>query len=397
MIEELELLSCHPERLYGEGGFYDGVVSLDRLRAAHERYGHAVEVIAELFPPCSVERRPALELSAHSFEFLRTVRTYFEDLDRSARRAAPVLLVRISEAIVWNNMVFAVASNRVIPIYEFYRQNDRAEKGQQLLSRLAAAGAPETLNSTETRTLFIGSAGSFNYGHWLVDDLPALAAVDLIRSSSATLTIVCSKYGTMIDKVRTDGLRLLLGEDDTILRMQSRDVPLRVRNLYYVTPSTYHAHLKHPAAIDFVRSLIRRAVNPIASAVESQYLYIGRPAEFGRQLVNELDVLHELKRYGFEEYQPERFPIGQQWATFASAREVIGVMGAAMTSVLLLPPRGSVTLLAPAGWLEPFYWDLCAVRSQTMRTIYGEPVSLDAPPHRSSFRVQLPVSTFIAT
>jgi capsular polysaccharide biosynthesis protein len=104
----------------------------------------------------------------------------------------------------------------------------------------------------------------------------------------------------------------------------------------------------------------------------------------GRSLVNMDAIRGLLERRGFSIVEPEELSIAHQAAAFASADVVVGVMGATLTNTVFCRPRTRVIHLAPEGWLEPFYWDLAAVRGHRYAACYG-PALDGGPAHLSSF------------
>jgi hypothetical protein len=59
-----------------------------------------------------------------------------------------------------------------------------------------------------------------------------------------------------------------------------------------------------------------------------------------------------------------------------------------MTNTLFCRPATTLIYLAPAGWIEPFYWDLSVVRGHYYRVLFGDVTDRLAPPHRSDFTIE---------
>lgn len=239
-------------------------------------------------------------------------------------------------------------------------------------------------------TLFMGSAGSFNYGHWLVDDVPALACAGTLWPSNARARVLISSfaYGN-IDAVRRDGLTLALGPDrDVDVVHLDQAVAYRVQNINFVTPSSYHPLTKHPASIAYTKSVIHRSISHGSARSAHEKIFVNRDMSWLRHLINIEDLKDVFRSAGYEEVIPESLPLREQWATFGAAHEVVGIMGAAMASTLLSPVGARVGYLAPSGWLEPFFWDLAAMSGHRYAAAHGRDDGVGDYAYRRSFSIE---------
>ena len=389
MEDHTDVLSCDPVALYGRGEIVDPEFDLGRLVDTARRFPGAVEVVAEIFPATLVRRPAPAAAFGHDPEFTAYVAGVFDRINRDHAAVSPVLLVRIRDAIVWNNMLFAVADGRIAPLYECYRPNDRGAKGERLVARLAACARRDTIDPGGRPTLFMGSAGSFNYGHWLVDDVPALACAGTLWPANARARVLISSFDyANIDAVRRDGLALALGPDREVdVLSLDQAVAYRVRDLHFVTPSSYHPLNKHPASIAYAKSLIHRSLAEDPGRSRPERIFVNRDAGWLRRLVNVEDLRAVFRGAGYEEVVPESLPLREQWATFGAAHEIVGIMGAAMASTLLSPAGARVGHLAPSGWLEPFFWDLAAMSGHRYAAAHGPDDGVGEYAYRRSFSI----------
>ncbi len=104
---------------------------------------------------------------------------------------------------------------------------------------------------------YLGSVGSFNYGHWLVDDLPRLEGFFVLRRRhpGRIITILLPGYDPQIDEVRRRMIALTLGRDDRWRAVfYDRTRVYAFPHLYFATPCSQEPYGKSPEAVAAVRS-----------------------------------------------------------------------------------------------------------------------------------------------
>ena len=299
--------------------------------------------------------------------------------------AAASAVLRIEDATIEQSSIYCRNDEQLFVLYESFRFPDRATKS---LSP-AAMGAVEFAGfQREDRAyLYLGSSGSFNYGHWLVDDLPrAKAWFELRKRLGISCVLVLPTYSPDINEVRVRSLQLLI---DPLLEIQfiPPDQPCRIANLYYATPVSFHPRIKNPSAIHFVRSRATTCL-PNSHDEPARKLFVARRPPNSRSIINFDELWAFLAVRGFEMVEAEKIDFASQVALFQNAQIVVGQMGAAMTSTLFCRPATSLVYLAPIGWAEPFYLDLAALGGQQYNILPGSPAS-DGPAYLSDFTVPI--------
>lgn len=299
--------------------------------------------------------------------------------------AAASVLVEINDATIKNSVIFCRRDEDITILYETYRFPDRVSGdvypnsiGNIKNCDFEMGGGP---------FMYLGSAGSFNYGHWLVDDLPrAKAWLDLRRKLGVTCTILLPAHGDKIDEIRVQSLRSMIDRDIEV-QFVDPNRPLRIRNLYYPTPVSFHPRIKNPLAINFLRSC---AANCVPEREESQgrKLFVARRPPHSRAIINFHELWGFLEERGFEFIEAEKLDFLDQVAIFQNSSVVVGQMGAAMTNTLFCRPATNLVYLAPVGWKEPFYLDLAAVGGQQYQVLFGETVGSDLP-YLSDFEMRV--------
>lgn len=373
--------SCDPYDLYAEGGFPAEPLDLERLA----REGAAGELVAELFPAFGYHRGVGADTTFASARFAAEILAMQASVNAGASRGAPCRLYRIPEAVLSGSVIATLRDGEPKIVYETHRPQDRATLPLSSADTLRAA--PRCEGAGEVY-LFLGSSGSFNYGHWLVDDLPRSAAVAHLRRlyPGQRIVVVLASQDVLIDPVRQQTIDFVLhGESDVRVMFAPQAAALRFENLFVATPITVHPNIKSPDALHWLRRRLsdqsRAEVDPIVaktgrwvwprSAPSRRRLFVMRNPARGRGLTNADAVFRALKRFGFELINVEAMNFASQVATFSNAGIIVGTMGGGMANTLVCPAGTAVIHLAPEGWAEPFFWDLAAVMEHRYHAVYG--------------------------
>lgn len=376
---EERLVSGAPHKIYGLAGslfeFHDAVMDPDRAAAA------GIHCLFELYGSAYYRHTPNPDMMMDighpwSGELLEKYHN-----ERHCHAAASVVL-RIDDAVVENSAIQCLKGDTASILYESFRFPDRVGS---VPSPAPFEVAFSDFQHRRRAYLYLGSSGSFNYGHWLVDDLPrAKAWLELRQRLGITCILVLPAHGRTIDEVRVRSLRALISPRIEV-QFIAPDRPCRLRNLYYVTPVSFHPRIKNPAAINFLRS---RAVSglPFLESEPTDRLFIARRPPNTRAIVNFDETWALLAARGFRMIQPEGLDFMEQVSLFRNARIVVGQMGAGMTNTLFCYPATSLIYLTPIGWTEPFYLDLAALGGQEYNILCG-PATHGGPAHMSDFSV----------
>lgn len=296
--------------------------------------------------------------------------------------AASVVLL-IEDAIIDHSAIYCRKNDHVSILYETFRAPDRAAIPLSMAALEDVSLAP--FQRADRTYLYVGSAGSFNYGHWLVDDLPrAKAWLELRRRSGIDCVVVMPSHGAQMNDVRVRSLRTLI---HPLIEVEfiAPDQPCRIANLHFATPVSFHPRIKNPAAIHFVRS--RAVANlPEPEGEPSRRLFVARRPPNSRAIINFDGLWTFLEARDFELVEAEDLDFAGQVSLFQNAGIVVGQMGAAMTNTLFCRPATTLIYLAPNGWAEPFYLDLAALGGQHYNILSGPPAS-QVPPYLSDFTV----------
>ncbi|WP_162233698.1 glycosyltransferase family 61 protein [Sphingomonas sp. Leaf17] len=346
--------------------------------------GAGITVVADLFPRASYGAPFDPAIFPQNTPWTGTLWPLYTDL--AVKTASSALLVAIDDALTYGPVVYTGPGHDRAVLYETYRPNDRAVAQLAAPEHVNGAHAFNFLNDADY--LFFASVGSFNYGHFLVDDLPRLKAVELLRASNGgrRIVIVMISHGPAIDRIRTDAIRRIAGTMLEI-RLLPQSETFRFERLLYATPVSSHPVEKNPLALDYVVQAAKAAMG-IDQTPRSKLLVL-RKSSTVRALVNQKELVDRLVPLGFEPLHTDDLSFEDQVRRFAGAAIIVGQMGAAMTNTMFAPAAAKLVYLAPAGWIEPFYWDLSLARRQSYRAVYGPVTQQGRPVHDSDFAVSL--------
>lgn len=376
---------CAANVTYGLGAIPAGLDADVPGAATVDPRALGISLVDGLFPTARYHWRYRPESFVHPTPFTQELDRFYDSM--VVHNCPASVLVRLEDAVLARSVIYAAASTTPTIVYETFRPNDRAA--------VRALGRSELVNADPTRfagsdwqNLFVGSAGSSNYGHWLVDDLPRLKGIfPLMRASSRPVRILIHSYNATIDRIRMESIQALLGPAIHI-DLLDPEIPYHFSELYYPTPVSQHPVQKSPVALDYAaRRTISHVLDDGTERDSPTLLFIDRSTRYGRSLSNRDDIRTLVERRGFTAVDPETMSFVDQVRTFAGAQVVIGQMGAAMTNTLFCRPATTLVYLAPGGWIEPFYLDLSVVRGQYYRVLFGDVADPTVPPHLSDFRI----------
>ena len=377
-------VGCDPS-LY-DGGFLEDPAVLDRIR---EEATPEITRVATLFPEATYRRvldRAAVFADPSAWAGAEAA---LAASGGAEVRVPASVLVRIGDARVQDRAVYLVRGDAALPLYETQRPLDRP-----FVAAPEAVTSPEALPE-DRAYLLLTSSGTFNWGHFLVDDLPKLGAVAAVRAvERRPLCVLLHGFVPAVDRRRIDLLRALLGSEIQV-RLLRPDTHYRAATLYYASPVSAHLGPKHPRALaDLAASgaaMAERHDRPGWRRLwrlgrRPARLFVVRRRDWGRVPADWDAVRARVTGRGYMPFDPEGAPAAEQAAAFAAAERVVGCMGAAMAGSLFCPTGTQILYLAPDTFPDPFYLDLAAARGHAYAVCYG--TALDpARPERSDYRL----------
>lgn len=380
--------SCCPQYIYQDGGFYENMNLLQQLRSDHPRFERSCELIASVYPSYACNF-PAQKIYTDSAAFVESLASYEDHIRSSFKRGAASVLCRLNHCYVRNNVLYLADHSQLAPMYECQRLIDRPYV-DTIPSVAPGSDVEWVAAAKDTIDTFIGSAGSGNYGHWLVDDAPRLKGVIdyAIQHSVKNVRVFVTGHGEKMNAVRKECLRTVVPRD---LNVELIPIPVTgiyfFENILYTSPNSYHPAMKSSASLSYLRKMVLQGLpQQISGQIESR-IFVTRRQTRVRGITNIDEILPIFERHRFKIVDTEGMSFTEQASLFSRALIVIGQMGAAMTNTVFCQPGCSVLHLAPLGWQEPFYWDLAINCGHNYAAVYGPVSDTTVSPHMSSFSI----------
>jgi capsular polysaccharide biosynthesis protein len=224
-----------------------------------------------------------------------------------------------------------------------------------------------------------------NYGHWLWEDLPRLAAA--LPALPDSVRFLVPETLTSFQK---DSL-LALGISLDRLTTQGPRTKTVCEKLWFATAlGNQDWSVTAPDVLLQMRQKLLTAYSdPQKRGASRIYVSRGSVAK-SKRLVNEDAVLPVLEDLGFEVVRPELLSLPQQVAKFQNCEILLGAFGAGLTNMLFCPVPAVILELQDARFAPRYwYWKIAATIGHDWRCHVGENDAND----RASW-AQWPSATF---
>jgi capsular polysaccharide biosynthesis protein len=204
-----------------------------------------------------------------------------------------------------------------------------------------------------------------NYGHWVVEGLPRMAALrDVVDFTN--LKFVVNAQASDMMRVYADSLRYYGVSAEQLVPLGAQVQPFE--ELIYPTPLTVQPWVKAPLAVRALENLANR----IGAAPNApKRIFLGRREEERRHLTNRPEVREFFLKNDYVEVFPATMTFEQQVRVFSGAQYVAGVLGAECTNVVFSPSGLRFLGLAPDEMQDDFFWDLVSHKSGSYFCLHG--------------------------
>ncbi|MGV7030779.1 glycosyltransferase family 61 protein [Methylobacterium symbioticum] len=382
-----EYVSCAPDALYPENRPVEepDVVALLRQRAP------AGTALAELYPGWSYDWPMPETLHLRGAPAPEAMVQAFRDAPAARGVAPPSVLVVLEEVRLRRNVLF---QGRTV-LYETHLLQERYMAGPLVLDDDAEPGP-----AGPGPYLYVGNQGSFNYGHWLLEDLPRLKAVEVLRRlhPGKTVTLVLPRQDWFNNRMRERTSRFFAGGPLAIVFLDP-ETTYHFPRLHYATPVKHLGIAKSPDAMAEIDRRLARPASGLRPALagarlraalrgrRALRLFIDRNPLRERVLLNRTDIHALVRARGFEILDAERLGVPDQAALFAHAEAVVGIKGAGLVNTVFCPPGTPVVHLAPETFQDPYYRDIAAARGQPYHALYGRAAESAQRDHLRDFTI----------
>lgn len=243
---------------------------------------------------------------------------------------------------------------------ETITQHSGAEVARAQAAVLAAIATGSGPADREGPVVLCKKRGVGNYGHWMMEMLPKAHLVASHLPNLAPRFLVADVPGQIRASMASS--LALLGIDPA-RAVVAGDEPRRFDELILVEGLTEHGVYMSPLVMDCVRALSDAvAAGRPGMPPPARRLFVSRQAAGFRRLTGEDDLLLQAQGAGWVPVEPGLLALPDQIALFSGAGEVAGVMGAAMTNIIFLPPGSRVVALTPASMPDTFFWFIATLR-----------------------------------
>lgn len=227
-----------------------------------------------------------------------------------------------------------------------------------------------------------------NYCHWTIDALPRLDALRR-QGGGADVTVAVTPLS---DPFQRETLHRCGFDDAHIVELGPMQA-LRADELLVTSdlPAPPHPAFKaSPWALRF----LRRHLGP-AGAPESlrrgdgRRLYVSRGDGGRRRIVNEAELVAELRQMGVEPVTLSGRSVREQASLFATASFVVGAHGAGLANIAFAPRGAALLELFPGSYGTPAYYILAAGAGLEYRYLLSEGIGSGGSTQDDDLRVDV--------
>lgn len=206
---------------------------------------------------------------------------------------------------------------------------------------------PADAPSLESGAVFLPWGGTFNYGHFVIDALTSLRALEAAGLLGTTPVLAPALTAWQRDLIAMAFPGLAICEVETPV--------VRLGRATYATCMDHFLH--HPNALlaDVAGRVLARA--PMGRG--ARRVYLSRRGQSMRVMVGEVAFERALAGRGFTIVRPEAMSAGQQVALMRDAEVLVGASGAALANAVFLPRGARVVEIQPANFTSQWVRAAC--------------------------------------
>ncbi|CAN5280261.1 DUF563 domain-containing protein [soil metagenome] len=209
------------------------------------------------------------------------------------------------------------------------------------VTHLTIPDAPPVL---ERAAVFMAWGGNFNYGHFVLDCLPSLVALD----EQGLLT----HFPPIAPRLKAWQRDLIAMAVDMPVRELKDDV-VRIGGAVHATSMDHYLH--GPGDL-LARTRARILAAAPAPKTTGRRLYFSRRGHSMRVMINESALETALRARGFEIVRPERLSAAAQVQMMRETEVVVGPTGAAMTNALFASAGARILEIQPENFTSQWVW-----------------------------------------
>jgi len=358
----MNYFSIAPEILYHDLDWLDHQIMLRDITHPVIEKKH-IEVLKEVTLNQENVFAAPLTIQTQTKEFglrMKEVHHYISQMKRNtSQMSSRAVHVLVKDFYFIKNHILIRNDEQVFGLYEMNRANERYLFGDEYFDSIDWSNSiqiPDTQNS-----LIVASAGSPNWGHFLIDELPRISLYlrELPVTEEVNIYFTSySHYSGVFNKNRGEVIKLLFPKHELHFHFLDREKISHFQKANFLSPTTFHPIYKNRELTRLPRTL-REATSNFTPRRSNRKLFCLRRS--GARSIPQSDISNLMRIFepwGFHFYYPEDHSVEHQIRIFSEADFIIGVMGAGMCDSIFTPSGATVLYIAPEGWEETFFWNL---------------------------------------
>ena len=213
----------------------------------------------------------------------------------------------------------------------------------------------------------ISTCGSNNFHHWNYDVLPRL---HLLAKAG-----ILDKADHLIINHRSQPFQLAglarMGVDLSRIINSDKDPDFYLEpDLLYVPSLPEDLGTISPWVLDFLReTFLPKSPLP---ALAPQKLYISRRNAPSRKIINNEEVMKEIRSRGYTEFIPEDYSMEEAAGYFSAAESLVSVHGSGFSNLPFVGPNAKVLDILAPYHQDPYYWMICNQRKAKYVALFSE-------------------------
>ncbi len=199
-------------------------------------------------------------------------------------------------------------------------------------------------------TMLSGGGAVTNYGHWLIDAIPR---VGLLKKSGWFDSVDWFLAPNYKYDYQQDTLSLLgIPKEKVIVANEVNHI---IADKIIATSNTRHIGHFPVWALEFLRNAFLDQIKP---EQYPEFVYIRRSDSSIRRVINEEELVAQLKPLGFVDYELSKLSFSQKVNLFRSAKVVVGATGAGLSNLIFCNPKTKILEIFHSTFISTMFADM---------------------------------------
>ncbi len=214
----------------------------------------------------------------------------------------------------------------------------------------AIMARPQSPKQLEKAAVFMAWGGRFNYGHFILDCLPALWVM-AGKGIFNDYVIVAPP----LTPWHRDLLQLMLGERASGI-VELDDEVVAIEDALFASPMDHFLHAPNDLLEQIRGQIISRLPK---TSPGPERLYLSRRSDEKRVMLNEGELEARLSKMGFDIVRVAELSIEQQLNLFRTAKVIVGATGAAFANCVFCAPATKIFEIQPTNYAGVWARGIC--------------------------------------